>query len=260
MANKSVVIIEDNIDTAAEIASIISEMNEFTVAGTCTDGEQGVEIVKNVNPDFVILGIVLKNADGFEVMERIKSAGIKSSVIVISSFTSESVISKALSYGAIYYIAKPFKPETLKSRMKEIAEIPDSVQITDGENDARDYREARRRKSLDEKISKIFISVGIPPHIKGYGYLREGVKMAVESPGIINNITKQLYPRIGEKYDTSASKVERAIRHAIEVAWNRGRIESINSMLGIRAYIGNDKPTNGEFIALIADKMLLEGA
>ena len=114
------------------------------------------------------------------------------------------------------------------------------------------------KNELDEKISKIFINVGIPPHIKGYCFLREGVKMAVEDPRIINNITKKLYPMIGEKYSTTASKVERAIRHAIEVAWNRGRIESINGILGVRAYVGQEKPTNGEFIALVADKMLLE--
>ena len=102
--------------------------------------------------------------------------------------------------------------------------------------------------------------MGIPPHIKGYAYLREGVKMAVKSPDIINNITKKLYPGIGKKFDTSPSKVERAIRHAIEVAWNRGRIDSINSVFGVRAYVGSEKPTNGEFIALVADKMILEGA
>ena len=114
--------------------------------------------------------------------------------------------------------------------------------------------------SLDEKISKIFISVGIPPHIKGYSYLREGIKLAVESPDVINNITKKLYPMIGEKYSTSPSKVERAIRHAIEVAWSRGRINNINDLFGVQTYLAGEKPTNGEFIALIADKMLLEGA
>ena len=135
------------------------------------------------------------------------------------------------------------------------------MELTDTESGIiKDTSFEKKRNTLDEKISKIFISVGIPPHIKGYYYLREGVKMAVGNPDVINNITKQLYPMIGEKYQTTASKVERAIRHAIEVAWNRGRIETINTLLGIRAYVGNEKPTNGEFIALIADKMLLEGA
>lgn len=117
----------------------------------------------------------------------------------------------------------------------------------------------KKLASLDEKISNIFISIGIPPHIKGYAYLREGIKMAVEDPGIINNVTKQLYPKIADKFETTASKVERAIRHSIEVAWNRQRIDAINAVFGVRVYIGADKPTNSEFIALVADKLILEG-
>ena len=114
-------------------------------------------------------------------------------------------------------------------------------------------------RSLEERITNIFISVGIPPHIKGYCYLREAVKMAVDEPEIINSITKRLYPSIAGRFDTSASKVERAIRRDW-VAWNRGKMENVNSLFGIKIYGNNDKPTNGEFIALIADKMLLEGA
>jgi len=117
-----------------------------------------------------------------------------------------------------------------------------------------------KNKVIDEKISNIFITVGIPAHIKGYQFLREAIKMAIREPDIINSITKQLYPNIASKFQTSASKVERAIRHAIEVAWNRGRIENINSIFGVKVYGTNDKPTNGEFIALVADKMLIEGA
>ena len=120
-------------------------------------------------------------------------------------------------------------------------------------------REKKNAASLDEKISNIFISIGIPPHIKGYAYLREGIKMTVEQPSIINNVTKQLYPSIAEKFSTTASKVERAIRHSIEVAWNRQRVDAINAIFGVRVYIGTDKPTNSEFIALVADKLILEG-
>ena len=118
----------------------------------------------------------------------------------------------------------------------------------------------RRRKpvTLEEKISEIFISIGIPPHIKGYGYLREGIKMTIENPHVINSVTKELYPSIAKKFSTTASKVERAIRHAIEVAWNRGRIDAINAIFGARIYLGTEKPTNSEFIALVADKLILE--
>ena len=114
-------------------------------------------------------------------------------------------------------------------------------------------------KYVEEKITNIFITVGIPAHIKGYQFLREAILMAIDNPEIINSITKQLYPTIASKFETTSSKVERAIRHAIEVAWSRGKIENINSVFGLKVYTSNEKPTNGEFIALVADKMLLEG-
>lgn len=131
-----------------------------------------------------------------------------------------------------------------------------------GESRRGSYKKVVRRqvknKTLEERITNIFISVGIPPHIKGYQYLREAIKLSIEDPDIINSITKKLYPSVAEKFATSSSKVERAIRHAIEVGWNRGKIENINSLFGVRVYSQNEKPTNGEFIALVADKLLLE--
>ena len=252
MNEQKVVVLQENQEALDLIVSVVSEAGGFTVVGASCDGEEGIALIKEFNPDYVITGIVLKNIDGFALLEKLASLKIGAKAIVISSFTSEAIISRALSCGAIYYMAKPFKGEVLKNRLLELSSGTSCEEERSGIE--------KRKNTLDEKISKIFISVGIPPHIKGYCYLREGVKMAVEHPDIINNITKKLYPKIGEKFDTSASKVERAIRHAIEVAWARGRIETINSLLGIRAYVGNEKPTNGEFIALIADKMLLEGA
>ena len=252
MAQNKVVILQDNETAIVSLKNAICDIDGFEVSGVSLDGEEGLSLIEKIEPDFVVLGLVLKTIDGFGVMEKIKEKGLKSKVLVVSSFTSESVISRALSSGAVYYIAKPFKSDIVKNRLIELSSKPEVKE---------DYSGIEKRKNtLDEKISKIFISVGIPPHIKGYYYLREGVKMSVENPEIINNITKQLYPKIGEKFSTTASKVERAIRHAIEVACNRGRIDTINSLLGIRAYSSSDKPTNGEFIALIADKMLLEGA
>ena len=159
-------------------------------------------------------------------MQGIKRLALDITTVVVSAITNDEVIKLAMESGARYYMVKPIDGAVLSDRLASLSEI------TAGGG----YRD---RESLDEKISKIFISVGIPPHIKGYAYLREGVKMAVESPEVINNITKKLYPGIGEKYRTSASKEERAIRHAIEVAWNRNRIDSINSVFGVRAYVGS---------------------
>jgi len=123
-----------------------------------------------------------------------------------------------------------------------------------------EFIETKVNKNLDEKITNIFVTVGIPAHIKGYRFLREAVKLTIGKPEIINSITKQLYPRVAQKFDTTSSKVERAIRHAIEVGWNRGRAEHINNIFGVRAFEVRDKPTNGEFIAIVADRMILEGA
>lgn len=254
---RKVVILQDNASEIEELVTAVSEISGFTVAGSSVDGEQGVEIIRKVKPDIVVLDLILQTLDGFAVLTKLKEENLKVKVLVISSFTRDSLVRRALSDGAEYYMVKPYNKEVFKARLLDMV----NEEVITSKNQTVDANEFHfKRNTLDEKISKIFISVGIPPHIKGYYYLREGVKMAVETPEVINNITKKLYPKIGEKFETTASKVERAIRHAIEVAWNRGRIDVINSMLGIRAYMGNEKPTNGEFIALIADKMLLEGA
>ena len=207
-------------------------------------------MIAEKNPDFLITELVLAGYDGLCVISKLKELKLKTKIIVLSALCGEEIIANAMSLGANYFIAKPFNFNVLLNRINQLAE--DKIEQSNSP------RAEIHKISLEEKISKIFINVGIPPHIKGYSFLREGVKMAVNEPSIINNITKKLYPQIGVKFQTTPSKVERAIRHAIEVAWNRGRIDSINSILGVRAYIGAEKPTNGEFIALVADKMLLE--
>ena len=252
MSLKKVVILQESQTAIEFIKNTISEIEGISIVGCSIDGEEGYGLVKEYQADLLILGVVLKGIDGLEVLNRLKNENALTKSVVVSSFTSDEVIAKALRGGAVYYIAKPCCSDILKARLQEVILGRDLQPASQGFE--------KKRNPLDEKISKIFISVGIPPHIKGYGYLREGVKMAVENPEIINNITKKLYPKISERFNTTPSKVERAIRHAIEVAWNRGRIETINNLLGIRAYVGGEKPTNGEFIALIADKMLLEGA
>ena len=169
-------------------------------------------------------------------------------IIFISNLSHSGFVSKAKKEGASYFMVKPITPQNLEQRLLELAKQNNNVNV-----------ESQAEKQLDEKISNIFISIGIPAHIKGYQFLREAVKLAVEEPEIIGSITKRLYPAIAEKFETSSSKVERGMRHAIEVAWNRGKIENINSLFGLRIYSSNEKPTNGELIALIADKMLMEG-
>ncbi|MBO7525380.1 MAG: sporulation transcription factor Spo0A [Clostridia bacterium] len=250
MKKRSVYVLQESRSVAEELADSLREY-DFEIAGTSCDGLTAIAEIEKTEPEYLITGIISFTLDGLEVIKRLKAAKNKIKIIVVSAITREEVIQRAMDLGAEYYMVKPIDKSVLADRLNELG---DKVTGKTFRNDE------KRSPNIDEKISKIFISVGIPPHIKGYVYLREGVKMAIDKPQIINNITKQLYPGIGEKYSTSASKVERAIRHAIEVAWNRGRIESINSVFGVRAYVGSEKPTNGEFIALVADKMILEGA
>lgn len=251
---RKIVILESNEGFLGELKAVFAEDSDFSVCGAGTDGSVGVGIINQQKPDVVLLDTVLSGEDGFGVMKYIKEKLPSCAVFVVSGFTDDNIVSKAIAGGARYYFVKPVSAATVHERVKDVLSEKTSQYLVS--NSARDKR---RVTSLDEKISNIFISIGIPPHIMGYQYLREGIKMTVDDPSIINNVTKRLYPEIAEKYKTTASKVERAIRHAIEVAWNRGRIEAINSVFGVKVYIGAERPTNSEFIALVADKLIFEG-
>ena len=225
-----------------------SQSEKFELVGSSAIGQDVIKEVLASKPDVLVMEIMLSGMDGFMVMSTLRKE-LKENlpkVIFISNLSHSGFVSKAIKEGASYFMVKPILPENLAERIENILEEKTV--------------ESRDEKQLDEKISNIFISIGIPAHIKGYQFLREAVKLAVEEPEIIGSITKKLYPTIAEKFETSSSKVERGMRHAIEVAWNRGKIENINALFGIRVYSNNEKPTNGEFIALVADKMLIEGA
>jgi len=211
-----------------------------------------INFVSNNKIDVLITDIILQNSDGFYLVEKVKEIDKEIKIVVVSAVFEDSLIKKAFSIGVNYYMIKPVDFNILNDRIEELLKTT----VDDNVN----KRSLQKTKQLEEKITNIFITVGIPAHIKGYQFLREAIKMAIDNPDIINSITKRLYPSIAERFETSSSKVERAIRHAIEVAWNRGKIENINALFGIRVYSNNEKPTNGEFIALVADKMLIEGA
>ena len=251
MKNKKIVILESNVELRERLVEAF-EKGGYNVCGVSDDGAEGVMMIEKLKPDLVISELFLKNVDGIGVLGAVK--GTQTACVIIVAATDDALIGRIMSNGAKYCLVKPFSMEIAVQRVDEIIYVEESNKT----ESFKDISHVKRSATLEEKISNIFISIGIPPHIKGYNYLREGIKMAVENPQVINNVTKVLYPKIGEKYSTSASKVERAIRHAIEVAWNRGRIEVINAIFGARVYIGTEKPTNSEFIALVADKLILE--
>ncbi len=240
---KSIVIADDNQVLCNSIKDFFATKDEYDVVAIAHNGVDALKYCDIHKPDYLLLDIVMPELDGFGVLSALKDK--KTIVIMMSQLASDGFVQKAMTYGASYFLAKPFDYNILARMMSEFA-TPEPT------------RTPRRNSNLDERIANLFISVGIPAHIKGYQFLREAIKMTIETPEIINSITKRLYPSIAEMFDTSPSKVERAIRHAIEVAWSRGKIENINSIFGIKIYAPNEKPTNGEFIALIADKLTLE--
>jgi len=251
MFKKKAIVLDANVETLRQMEEYFVETGLLELVHSGDDGEVGLERVMALKPELLIVNMFLKNVDGCEVIRAIKK-GLPKTKILATGNAGDQIIERAITSGADYYLVKPFSMEVLKERITELLREDGGLQAK--------YPTASRRKPVttEEKISDIFISIGIPPHIKGYNYLREGIKSMVEDPSIINNVTKELYPAIAEKFETTPSKVERAIRHAIEVAWNRGRIEAINAVFGTRVYLGSEKPTNSEFIALVADKLILE--
>ena len=250
-----ILIVDDNEDFVKELSEYINNQENFEVVGNAQNGIIALEQFEKLQPDVMLLDLVMPQMDGFSVLERMTKANSK--VIVISALSQDAFIHKAMNLGADYFMNKPVSFSNLSDRIKEILSPSEPIRSKTYAPTPTTQRLVRN-SSLDEKITNIFITVGIPAHIKGYHFLREAIKMAIDNPEIINNITKKLYPEVAGKFKTTASKVERAIRHAIEVAWNRGKIENINTLFGVRVYSQNEKPTNGEFIALVADKMLLE--
>jgi two-component system response regulator (stage 0 sporulation protein A) len=241
-------------EDAEEIKSLSEKLtNDERISNIdiATNGKDAYQSIMSKNYDLIVLDLILPEIDGFEIIEQAKVNSPNTKFIVISSLSNDVFIKKVSTMGVSYYMLKPFSDELLAKRCLEILSENSSML-------AKKSQQIEFSKEIEEKITNIFITVGIPAHIKGYQFLREAIKLAMENPDIINSITKKLYPSIAERFDTSASKVERAIRHAIEVAWNRGKIENINDIFGLTIYTSNEKPTNGEFIALVADKMLLD--
>lgn len=250
MKTNSVVLLESNNAVLTQLKDAFLNAEDFNVLYAGDDGDEGIKEILKLKPDLVIVGMFLKGTDGCGVIRAVKKTWADAKIIA-TGISNDALIEEAMSEGASYYLVKPFSIQAAMERIQEL--------MRKKTDKLKDVAVSHRKPiTLEEKISEIFISIGIPPHIKGYGYLREGIKMTILDPRVINSVTKELYPSIAKKFGTTASKVERAIRHAIEVAWNRGRIDAINAIFGARIYLGTEKPTNSEFIALVADKLMLE--
>ena len=236
----------------------VSRDGSMEVVGKYLDGDELYHAIVNEQPDLVVMDALLKHTDGIELMRRMKEEHpeIHTRYILLTTIGTESVIETAFMMGASYYMLKPFDNQILKRRMKQLLrrEQEEEAVLELGE----DLASYERERSLEGEVTDIIREIGIPAHIKGYQYIREGIMMAVEDPNMLNYITKLLYPAIAKKYKTTSSSVERAIRHAIEVAWSRGKMDVIQELFGYTIHAGKGKPTNSEFIALIADKLCLD--
>ena len=255
-----ILLVEDDNNFRSMVENYLNEQDDIEVVGSVEDGIKACTSIPNTNPDIVITDIIMPHLDGIGILERIQHEHLlkKPAFIILSEVTSESVIRKAMSLGAQYYITKPFDMKTLVKRIKDIYM---NAPLSDTKLPRQTYLKTMQEKlNLQEKVTHIMHDLGVPAHIKGYHYIRDAILMVIDDLDMINSITKLLYPSIAKKYKTTSSRVERAIRHAIEVAWGRGQIEVIDEIFGYTISNGKGKPTNSEFIAMIADKLRLSEA
>lgn len=230
------------------IEEYFSSSNSVMVNLKAYDGVEGLELIKDKQNEYdaIILDLIMPNKDGIYVLEEMKKLEINKKVIVSTSYNSPEVIRKISELGASYYLLKPYDMKDLDKRISELCNKTDSTNIDFGYS------------SLQSSITKILHELGIPSHIKGYQYIRNAIGIIYERPETIGGITKELYPELASKFDTTVSRVERAIRHAIEVSWNRGDWDLMEEIFGHSVDIDKAKPTNSEFIVTIADKLRLE--
>jgi len=255
MNDVRIMLVDDNAELRRSVREHLMRQEGMRVVAECGTGLEALETLGKTAVDVIILDIIMPQMDGYSFLEEMNRQHPEPmpQVIVVSALGRDDFIMRAIEAGARFYMIKPFDMHVLTGRIREV-----SGQASESTSAASRVSLPGRAPSIDEKLASLFLTIGIPAHIKGYSFLREAVKMVIENPDVINRITKELYPGIGKRFNTSASKVERAIRHAIEVAWSRGRIDTLNKAFGCRVATKEDKPTNGEFIAMIADKLALE--
>jgi len=241
-------------DYRAIVATQLQNELDMELVGSTTDGLEAFRLAQEKQPDVIVLDILLANLDGLDVLRRLGENTVKMSPIVVSSFYKDSVIGEASSLGASYFILKPFNAQTL---MEKIRSVSGRVSPQTASASAVQMS-AHAEQNLESVVTEVIHEIGVPAHIKGYKYLREAIMLTVRDMEIINAVTKVLYPEVAGKFNTTPSRVERAIRHAIEVAWDRGDLEVLQKFFGYTVSNIKGKPTNSEFIAMIADRLSLQ--
>ncbi|MEF9938933.1 MAG: sporulation transcription factor Spo0A [Clostridium sp.] len=265
MGELNIAIADDNRKSLEMLGEILEAEKDYHVIGTAENGNEAYNMIIKTKPDIVLMDIIMPGMDGISVMEKIRNnTDFKedTSFVIVSAANSENLTADAFKLGASYYIMKPFTKHSVLEKMRRLVAYRNKTATPPVQEvkkvkpyvDKTDYMD----QNLENDVTQILHEIGIPAHIKGYQYLRDAISTAVEDQEMMASVTKILYPSIAKRHQTTPSRVERAIRHAIEVAWSRGKMDTINELFGYTVSTGKGKPTNSEFIALIADKIRLD--
>ncbi len=255
-----VMIADDNVEFAEIMKEFLEKSEDIEVIDIVKDGEEALNILIKKEPDVALMDIIMPKLDGIGVLEKIREGAkqLKTKFIMLSAIGQDAITQRTIMLGAEYYMIKPFDLNLLERRIREVKKGLDANPVINVTTSKKNTYVVANTESLEGLITNIIHEVGVPAHIKGYQYIREAIALAVKDMEVINSITKQLYPTLAKKFKTTPSRVERAIRHAIEVAWARGKMDVNNEMFGNTISVSKGKPTNSEFIAMIADKLRLE--
>ncbi|XKF66100.1 sporulation transcription factor Spo0A [Virgibacillus necropolis] len=252
----SVCLVDDNRELVQVMEEYFDGQEEIEVIGTAHNGRDCLEMLNEMEPDVLVLDIIMPHIDGLAVLQSLRGSERDKypNVIMLTAFGQEEVMKKAVDLGASYFILKPFDLDNLADQIRQVQ----GRNIQPSQTRNINNKKGKQKKDLEANITNIIHEIGVPAHIKGYMYLREAITMVYNDIELLGSITKVLYPDIAKKFNTTASRVERAIRHAIEVAWSRGNIDSISELFGYTISISKAKPTNSEFIAMVADRLRLD--
>mgnify|MGYP004587080475 FL=1 len=266
----TVLIADDNQEFSTTLATYLKNQEDMVVVGRAKDGNEALDMVSSLMPDVLLLDVIMPHLDGIGVLEQMNMIKLnkKPICIMLSAVGQDKVTRRAIELGAEYYVVKPFDIDLLITRIRELKNYKPSSQknnfisreigISKSQYIDIPNNPANKEENIEALVTNVIHEVGVPAHIKGYQYLREAIIMVINDIDVINQITKCLYPQIANKFHTTPSRVERAIRHAIEVAWGRGEQKTVENIFGYTISAAKGKPTNSEFIAMISDKLRLE--
>jgi len=256
-----IIVADDNRNLCQMLQDYIQSQEDLSIVGVAYNGLEAMELLQTQEPDLIILDLVMPNLDGLGVLERINARTTmkRPKIIVLTAFGQESLTSQAMMLGVDYFILKPFDLNILGKRIRSLTQDTASAQPQFSSSVSPIVTNVKNEHNLFSEVTTVMHQIGIPAHVKGYQYIREAILMVVADVSLLGAVTKELYPDIAKKYDTASSRVERGIRHAIELAWERGHSDTLKQIFGYSLNIDRQKPTNSEFIALLADKFRVMG-